>query len=331
MKTTIIAEIGVNHNGNLTTAKKMIETAIECGADVVKFQTFIPQNIVSKYSQKAEYQKRNTNNYESQLNMLKSLALTFDEFTILNDYCNKLGTTFLSTPFDIESINFLNKLGIPFWKIPSGEITNLPYLITIAQTHKPIIMSTGMCTIEEIRDAIDVLRLYGSDRITLLHCTTEYPAPYADVNLKAMITLKNLFKIDVGYSDHTEGISIPVAAVSLGACIIEKHFTLDKNAEGPDHKASLNPIEFKEMVYAIRNVEAALGDGLKRPMISEQKNIMIARKSIVAKKNIKIGEIFTEDNITVKRPGNGISPMKWFDVLGKTAIKNFTEDELIIL
>ncbi|HHX95326.1 MAG TPA: N-acetylneuraminate synthase, partial [Clostridia bacterium] len=255
----------------------------------------------------------------------------FDDFIELKNYCEMQKITFLSTPFDLESIDFLANLGMEFWKIPSGEITNLPYLIKIAKTHKPVIMSTGMSNLDEIQEAFNLLQENGSGEITLLHCTTEYPAPYEDVNLRAMLTLKEKFNTPVGYSDHTIGIEVPVAAVTLGATVIEKHFTLDRNMEGPDHKASLEPHELKAIVSAIRNVELAMGDGVKKPTPSEKKNIAVARKSIVASRNIKKGEVFTEDNLTTKRPGNGISPMRWYEVLGQRAVRDFKEDELIVL
>jgi N,N'-diacetyllegionaminate synthase len=325
----IIAEAGVNHNGDLDLAYKLIDNAKEAGADIVKFQTAKPELVISKFALKAEYQIANTKNNESQLEMSKKLHLKFADYKKLKLYCDRIGITFLSTPFDLDSVDFLNQVDMPFWKIPSGEITNLPYLIKIANTHKPIFMSTGMSNIMEIEDAIEVLRKNGANEITLLHCTTEYPAPYQDVNLNAMLTMKNQFNLPVGYSDHTKGIEIPIAAVAMGATVIEKHFTLDRNMEGPDHKASLEPDELKAMVTAIRNVEVAMGDGEKKPSESEIKNIAVARKSIIAKTNIKAGDIFTEENITVKRPGHGISPMRWYDVLGQKAKRNFEEDELI--
>jgi N,N'-diacetyllegionaminate synthase len=327
----IIAEAGVNHNGKLDSAIEIVDQAKEAGADCIKFQTFISRNLVAKTANKADYQIENTGTSESQLAMLSKLELSYHDFIIINRYCKDKNIQFLSSPFDLESIDFLNNLEMPFWKIPSGEITNLPYLLKIAKTHKPVILSTGMSTLDEIQAAIDVLNKNGCGDITLLHCTTEYPAPYQDVNLKAMITLRNMFQVPVGYSDHTLGIEIPIAAVAMGAKVIEKHFTLDRNMEGPDHKASLEPHELKAMVSAIRNVEAALGSGEKKPSESEKKNIAVARKSIVARRDIKKGEVFTEENITTKRPGNGISPMRWFEVLGKKAIKYFKEDELIIL
>lgn len=329
--TLIIAEAGINHNGDIGLAKEMIDIAKKCGADIVKFQTGKADKLVSRYAEKAEYQKANTGAKESQLDMLKKLILPFEDFVQLEKYCRSVGIPFLSTPFDLDSITFLNTLDMPFWKIPSGEITNLPYLINIGKTGKPVIMSTGMADIQEIRDAIYWLKKTGCHEIKLLHCNTEYPTPYEDVNLKAMQTLRETFGVEVGYSDHTQGIEVPVAAVAMGATMIEKHFTLDRNMEGPDHLASLEPGEFAQMVRAIRNIERSLGDGRKRASPSEQKNKVIARKSVVAQKAIKKGEIFTEENITTKRPGNGISPMRWFEVLGQTANKNFDEDELIEL
>lgn len=325
----IIAEAGVNHNGNFELAKQMIEKAKESGADAVKFQTFIPKNLVSRFAKKAEYQKAATGGGETQKGMLEKLALSFDQFILLNEYSKTVGIDFLSTPFDEESIDFLSTLSMSFWKIPSGEITNKPYLIKIKNTKKPIILSTGMSTLIEIKAAMDVFIEYPRGDITLLHCNTEYPTPYKDVNLRAMITLREKFGVKVGFSDHTAGIHIPVAAAAMGATIVEKHFTLDRNMMGPDHKASLEPEELKNMIRHIRDIEIALGDGEKIPTNSEQKNINIVRKSIVAKKSIKVGENFNETNITVKRPGDGINPMNWFEVIGKTAPRDFQEDELI--
>lgn len=330
-KVLIIAEAGVNHNGNLNLAYEMVDAAKKAGADIVKFQTAKPELVISKYAQKADYQKKTTGNNESQLEMCKRIFLKFEEYILLKEYCDKVGIQFLSTPFDLESVEFLEKLGCDIWKIPSGEITNLPYLIRIAQTGKPVILSTGMCTLEEVGRTINVLKKNNAGDITLLHCTTEYPAPYDDVNLRAMASMKKTFGLKVGYSDHTIGISVPIAATALGARVIEKHFTLDRNMEGPDHKASLEPDELAEMVTQIRNIEKALGTGEKRPLGSEIKNIDIARKSIVAKGYIKKGEIFSENNLAVKRPGNGVSPMKWYEVLGQAAKKDFQEDELIEL
>jgi N,N'-diacetyllegionaminate synthase len=329
MAVKIIAEAGVNHNGSLEMAMKLVDEAKRAGADTVKFQTGKPELLVSRYAQKAEYQKESTGADESQLEMLRKINLKFEEFIPLKKHCEDVGIKFLSTPFDLASVEFLNELGCDLWKIPSGEITNLPYLEKIAATHKPIIMSTGMSTTAEIRAAIDVLNAGGAGEITLLHCTTEYPAPFEDVNLNAMDTLRKEFGLKVGYSDHTRGICVPVAAVAKGAVVIEKHFTLDRNLEGPDHKASLEPGELKEMVENIRRVEAALGTGVKEPAPSEIKNMAIARKSIVAKTKIKKGEIYTPENITTKRPGSGISPMRWHEILGTRANRDYEEDELI--
>ena len=329
MRTLIIAEAGVNHNGRLDLALKMVDEAKRAGADIVKFQTAIPERVISRYADKAEYQKETTGNEESQLEMCRRIHLKLSDYDIIKEYCEEVGIEFLSTPFDLESIDYLEKLGMKLWKIPSGEITNLPYLIKIAKTGKPVIMSTGMAELKEVEEAVNVLKEGGAGEITLLHCTTEYPAPFDSVNLKAMNTLREKFGTKVGYSDHTTGIEVVVAAVSLGATVIEKHFTLNRNLEGPDHKASLEPEELEVMVNKIRIIEKALGDGVKRAAEAEKKNIVIARKSIVAAKDIKKGEILSEDNITTKRPGNGISPMQWFEVLGTEAIRDFGEDELI--
>lgn len=329
MSITIIAEAGVNHNGSMELAKKMVVEAKEAGADYIKFQTFQPEKLVSKYADKAEYQKKTTGSEESQLEMLKKLALTQMDFRELKDYCDQVGIGFISTPFDMESIDFLESLDMDFWKIPSGEITNLPYLIKIAETGRPIVMSTGMCQMEEIEDALTWLKNSGAGEITLLHCNTQYPTPMEDVNLNAMQSLKRQLRLSVGYSDHTQGIEVPIAAAALGATVIEKHFTLDQKMEGPDHRASLEPEELAAMVRGIRNIEKALGSGEKGVTPSEIKNRAVARKSIVAAGSIRKGEQFTEDNLTVKRPGNGISPMNWFEVLGKTAKRDYIEDELI--
>lgn len=327
-KTLIIAEIGVNHNGDVSTAKKMIEVAKECGADIVKFQTFNTDALTSKFAKMAEYQKKNMGEEKSQKDMLKSLALSYDDFRELADYCKKVGIMFLSTPFDIGSVHFLDSLQ-DIWKIPSGEITNYPYLVEIAKTKKKIILSTGMCTMDEVEASLKVLKNNGAADITLLHCTTDYPAPLESVNLKAMLTLKEKFGCPVGYSDHTKGIEVSVAAVAMGAEVIEKHFTLDRNMPGPDHKASLEPDELKELVNAIRNVEKAIGDGNKKPTESELLNRAVARKSIVALKAIKKGELLSEENLTTKRPGNGISPMRWNEIIGTSAKRDYEEDELI--
>lgn len=328
--TLVIAEAGINHNGNISLACRLAEEAKKAGADIVKFQTFVSEKLVTKNAEKAEYQEKNDSNGK-QLEMLKKYELSYDDFIKLRDYCRRINIGFLSTAFDLDSVDFLYSINMNMWKIPSGEVTNLPYLIKIAKFHEPIIMSTGMCEIDEIEEAIKVLKENGAGEISLLHCTTEYPAPFEDVNLKAMLTLKEKFGVNVGYSDHTKGIEVPIAAVSLGATIIEKHFTLDRNMEGPDHKASLEPNELKQMVDSIRNIEKAIGNGNKTVSNAERKNINIARKSIVASKDIKQGEILSEQNITTKRPGNGISPMKWFDVIGTKAVRDFKEDELIEL
>lgn len=327
MSVKIIAEAGVNHNGSVALAKQMVDAAKEAGADYIKFQTFIPKKLVSKFAEKADYQKETTGSGESQLEMLEKLALTQKDFTELNRYCREKQMGFLSTPFDLDSIEFLDTFDMDFWKLPSGEITNLPYLEKIGQTRKPVVMSTGMSSLQEVKDAAAVLRKAGAKEITLLHCNTQYPTPMEDVNLRAMQTLEKELNLPVGYSDHTQGIEIPIAAVAMNACIIEKHFTLDRSMEGPDHKASLEPDELKAMVQAVRNVEQALGNGKKEPSPSELGNISVVRKSIVAKCGIKKGDTFTEDNLTVKRPGNGISPMRWYEMIGKQAERDFAEDE----
>jgi N,N'-diacetyllegionaminate synthase len=327
----IIAEAGVNHNGSFELAKKMIDVAKEAGADYVKFQTFRPEKLVSQFAEKAEYQKQTTDAEESQLKMLQKLTLSENNFIELKKYCEQIGIGFISTPFDLESISFLEKLDMDFWKVPSGEITNLPYLEAIAKTGRKIVMSTGMCDVEEIRNAIDVLERFSVPKIILLHCNTQYPTPFEHVNLCAMRTINELTGKEVGYSDHTLGIEVPIAAVAMGATVIEKHFTLDKNMKGPDHRASLEPSELKAMIAAIRNIEKAIGTGIKEPSPSETANKAVARKSIVASRNIKQGEILSEENLTTKRPGTGISPMQWYSVLGKVAIRDFREDELIEL
>jgi N,N'-diacetyllegionaminate synthase len=331
-KVFIIAEAGVNHNGSLEIAKKLVAAAKNAGADAVKFQTFKTDKLVSKNAQKADYQKNNTGSaQDKQRDMLTRLELPYDAFRQIKKYCDELGITFLSTPFDFESIDFLSALEMPVFKIASGEITNLPYLIKIAQTKKNVILSTGMCEMREISDALKILDSHGAPKVSLLHCTTEYPAPFEEVNLKAMSTLRDAFKRETGYSDHTVGIEVSVAATAMGADIIEKHFTLDKNMVGPDHKASLDPKELSGMVQAIRNVEKALGDAEKKPTASELKNRVAARKSLVAARNIVKGEPFSGENIAAKRPGSGISPMEWFEVIGKKAPRDFDEDELIEL
>ena len=327
----IIAEAGVNHNGQLSLAKKLADAAAAAGADYVKFQTFEPEALVSRFAQKADYQKKATGEKEAQLAMLRKLALTKEEFVSLKAYCSGIGISFLSTPFDLGSIDFLTELGLPFWKVPSGELTNLPYLRKIAKTGMPVVLSSGMCDLAEIDAALNVLTQNGAGDITLLHCNTEYPTPYEDVNLRAMQEMRKRFSLPVGYSDHTLGIAVPIAAAALGACVIEKHFTLDKSMEGPDHQASLSPQELADMVRAIRTVEAALGSGVKACSPSERKNRDIARKSIVAARDIAQGEVFGEANLTAKRPGNGISPMRWDEVVGKRAKRSFLKDELIEL
>ena len=330
MSVYIIAEAGVNHNGSFELACKMVDAAKNAGVDCIKFQTFKSEKLVSHSAQKAEYQKDTTGD-GSQVEMLKKLELSYDKFLALKKYCDKVGVCFLSTPFDLDSIEFLDSMDMPFWKVPSGEVTNYPYLVALAKTGKPIVMSTGMCDMDEIQAAIQVLRENGTKEIKLLHCNTEYPTPFVDVNLRAMQSMRDTFGVEVGYSDHTKGIEVPIAAVALGAVLIEKHFTLSCNMEGPDHKASLEPAELANMVTSIRNIEEALGSGDKTPSPSEKKNIYVARKSIVAAKDIKKGDILTENNITVKRPGTGISPMKWNNVIGTKAVRDFEEDELIEL
>lgn len=332
-KCLIIAEAGVNHNGDLKTAKKLIDAAAEAGADLVKFQTFSADRLVTSTAKKAAYQMHTTNNRESQQQMLRRLELSPDNHMKLISYCKKRKIGFFSTAFDIESADFLVSLKPKYFKIPSGEITNLPYLRHIGQLGLPIILSTGMATMEEIKSALRILKNSGTQRnlITVLHCTTEYPTPMSEVNLRTMISIRDKFKVEVGYSDHTHGIEVAIAAVALGASVIEKHFTLDRNMSGPDHKASLEPAELKSMVTAIRNIEVALGDGIKRPTPSEVKNISVVRKSIIASKAIKTGEEFRIDNLTTKRPGTGISPMRFDEVLGKKARRAFAEDEIIEL
>ena len=331
MKTFIIAEAGVNHNGSIELAKRLIDVASQAGADAVKFQTFKAENLVSKNATKAEYQKETTDANESQYDMIKKLELDVDTHKELMAYCKQKEIMFLSTPFDHDSIEMLNDFGLEIFKIPSGEITNLPYLRHIGKLGKKVILSTGMADIGEIEDALDVLVTAGTSKedITVLHANTMYPTPMEDVNLKAMQTIACTFGVDVGYSDHTLGIEVPIAAVAMGASVIEKHFTLDKTMEGPDHKASLEPNELKAMVKAIRNIEQALGNGIKKPSKSEQPNMTVARKSIVALKPIKKGEVLSEDNLTIKRPGDGISPMRWNEIIGTVAQKNYKVDEPI--
>lgn len=331
-KTLIIAEAGVNHNGNMDTAYQLIDAAKEAGVDIVKFQTFKSDKVVSKNAKKANYQKSTTDKNESQLEMIKKLELSESQHEALMRYSEQKGIEFLSTPFDLDSIELLHRLGLSIFKIPSGEITNYPYLKAIAKYNKKIILSTGMANLCDIESALDVLTKYGTEyeKITILHCNTEYPTPFKDVNLRAMQTIQQAFQLPVGYSDHTLGIEVPIAAVALGATIIEKHFTLAQNLPGPDHKASLEPDELKKMVLAIRNIETALGSGIKKSSPSERRNMPIARKSIIASRNIEEGEEFTEENMTTKRPGDGISPMRWNEILGMRAKQNFKLDEKIV-
>lgn len=350
----IIAEAGVNHNGSVDMAKQLIDAAAASGADAVKFQTFKAERLVSRFAQKAEYQKRTTDAEESQFAMIKRLELDLETHRVLQQYCRESAIEFLSTPFDTDSVDLLVQLGISRLKIPSGEITNAPLLLKAARTGLPVILSTGMSTLGDVEQALAVLAFgyagsgepsrrafagaYASrdaqeqlqSHVTLLHCTTEYPAPFADVNLRAMDTMRDAFGLPVGYSDHTEGIAVPVAAAARGAQLIEKHFTLDRTLPGPDHKASLEPEELTAMVRSIRQVEQALGSPLKAPAVSEVKNMDIARKSLVAARNIGAGETFTEENLAVKRPGSGRSPMQYWEILGTTAGREYHEDETII-
>lgn len=332
-KVIIIAEAGVNHNGDYELAKQLVVKAKEAGADYVKFQTARPELVISRYAPKAKYQLGTTDKEESQLDMCRAIHLPLDDYKPLKAYCDEVGIAFLSTPFDLVSIDVLEELDMDYYKIPSGEITNLPYLRKIARLGRPVILSTGMCGLADIENALHVLGKEGLSReqITLLHCNTEYPTPYADVNLRAMHTMAECFGVKVGYSDHTRGIEVSLAAVALGATVIEKHFTLDKNLPGPDHKASLEPHELKQMVDSIRHIEEALGSNIKQVSPSEEKNMVVARKSLIAARDIRKGEPFSEENMTVKRPGNGISPMRWEEVIGKMAPHDFKEDELIEL
>jgi len=327
----IIAEAGVNHNGSIDQAKKLIDIASDAKADFVKFQTFITEKNITRNAEKADYQKSLTDQEESQFDMIKKLELDREAHIELIDYCKTKNIEFLSTAFDSESIELLAELKIPFFKIPSGEITNLPYLCHIGKMGKPIIMSTGMSTLDEVHNALNILIESGAEKeqITILHCNTEYPTPMKDVNLKAMLNIKDELGVNIGYSDHTLGIEVSIAAVAMGATVIEKHFTLDRNMSGPDHAASLEPEELKAMVTAIRNIEKAMGDGIKKPSPSETKNISVARKSIVAKMPIKKGELFTEENLTVKRPGTGISPMEWDRLIGKRSNIAYITDDFI--
>lgn len=333
--TIIIAEAGVNHNGSLDLAKQLVDKAVEAGVDYIKFQTFKASKLVTKAAKQAEYQQKNIGKGgDSQYQMLKKLELSPADYDVLITYCAEKGIKFFSTAFDFDSIEYLHSLNLGLWKIPSGEVTNYPFLKRVAAFNEKTILSTGMCDMEDVRAAVESLYKNGlsKENLILLHCNTEYPTPFEDVNLKAMEALRKEFGVEVGYSDHTRGIEVPIAAVALGATVIEKHFTLDRNMEGPDHKASLEPDELKAMVSAIRNIEKAVGgDGTKHISESERKNIAVARKSIVAARDISIGELLTETNLTVKRPGTGISPMLWEEVVGTKAIRNFQEDELIEL
>ncbi len=328
-KVLIIAEAGVNHNGDINLAKKLIEQAAKAGADVVKFQTFKANSCVSVSAKKAKYQLETTAKEESQLEMIEKLELSYESHFELMKHCKKHGIAFLSTPFDLESVEFLRGLDLPYFKIPSGEITNLPYLKAVAKCKKKVLLSTGMANLGEIEAALEILRKNGTKNITLLHCNTEYPTPFEDVNLNALKTLKEAFKLEVGYSDHTEGIVASLGAVALGAVVIEKHFTLDKTMEGPDHRASLEFEELKALCKGIRELEKALGSGIKKASKSEAKNKIIARKSLVAKREIQKGEKFSEQNLTTKRPGSGISAMRYEEYLGKRALKTYKKDELI--
>jgi N,N'-diacetyllegionaminate synthase len=332
-KVFIIAEAGVNHNGRVDLALKMIDVAVQSGADAVKFQTFKSRKEISRFAEKAEYQKETTDKNESLLDMAIKLELDEDAHRALFEYCQKKGICFLSSPFEADSIDFLDRLGLDILKIPSGQVNNLPYLRKIGSLRKKLIFSTGMATLDEVKAAMDVLAAAGTPKesITVLHCTTAYPTPFEEVNLTAMLTMRDRLGVKVGYSDHTLGIEIPIAAVALGAEVIEKHFTLDKDMEGPDHRASLEPGELKAMVTSIRNIEKAMGDGIKRVSISEEVNISVARRSIVAARNIKKGEVFLAEAITVKSPATGMSPMLWDSVIGKTAKRDFEEDEPIEL
>lgn len=333
--TIIIAEAGVNHNGSIELAKQLIDRSVEAGVDYIKFQTFKASKLVTKTAKQAEYQQKNTGKEgDSQFQMLKKLELSPADHETLINYCNERGIMFFSTAFDFDSMDYLHSLNLGLWKIPSGEVTNYPFLKRIAAYNEKTILSTGMCDMEDVRAAVNALYKNGLSKrnLILLHCNTEYPTPFEDVNLKAMDALRKEFGVEVGYSDHTKGIEVPIAAVALGATVIEKHFTLDRNMEGPDHKASIEPDELKAMVSAIRNIEKTLGgDGTKHVSESERKNIVIARKSIIASCDIKKGDLLTEENLTVKRPGTGVSPMRWEEVLGTKAIRDFKEDELIEL
>jgi len=321
--TFIIAEAGVNHNGDINIAKQLVDKAIFAGADAIKFQTFKTEKLVTGYANMADYQKNNIGKVDSQFNMLKKLELTYENFIELQKYCIHKGIMFLSTPFDFESADFLASIGMEAFKISSGDLTNIPFLQYIARFNKPMILSSGMATLSEIEDAINAIYLLGNSEVAVLHCTSNYPAKLQNVNLKAMNTIKNAFQIVSGYSDHTQGITISIAAAAMGSNIIEKHFTIDKNMEGPDHKASLNPLELKEMVEAIRDIEIALGTGIKRYNTSEVDTMKAARKSVVASRNIKMGEIINLTDLDYKRPGTGLSPKLYIDIIGKTTNKRY--------
>lgn len=329
MHVKVIAEAGVNHNGSMELALKLVDAAKDAGADYIKFQTFKAEKLVSKYAGAADYQKENLKADVNQLEMLKKLSLSYEDFKTLKEYAAKKGIGFISTPFDLDSIEFLKELDMDFYKLPSGAVTNLPYLEAVAKTGKPIVMSTGMSDLEEVREALTVLQDKGAKDITILQCNTEYPTPFEDVNLKAMNTMKEEFCYPVGYSDHTKGIEISLAAVAMGATVIEKHFTLDRTLPGPDHVASLEPDELKQMISSIRNIEKAIGTGIKEPSPSEKKNIAAARASLVAAVDIKAGEVFTRENLTVKRPGTGVNPMRYNEYLGKKANRDYQADTLI--
>lgn len=329
MSVYIIAEAGVNHNGNIHTALQMIDAAKACGCDCVKFQTFKTEALVTKTAKKAAYQVENTRNQDSQYNMLKNLELSYDDFAILKEHCDKVGIDFMSTPFDRESVDVLERLGVQAYKLSSGDITNKPLLEYVADKHKPVILSTGMCTMEEVKDAVEWIEAKKNHQITLLHCTSNYPTPYDEVNMKAMLTLKDSFPYAIGYSDHTKGIIMPIMSVAMGATVLEKHFTLDKQMDGPDHKASLDVQELEDMVAAVRNVEAAKGDGIKQPTASEMSTREVARKSVVVNKTLKKGIILEEEDLSVKRPGTGVAPKYIQEFTGKVLLRDIEEDTLI--
>ncbi|KAF0226216.1 MAG: N-acetylneuraminate synthase [Erysipelotrichaceae bacterium] len=331
MRTLIIAEAGVNHNGSLQLAKQLVDIACEAGVDIVKFQTFKAENLVTHTAVMADYQIQNLGQDSSQFDMLKKLELSFRDFLELKAHCDQKGIEFISTPFDLESIDFLSQLNMKYWKIPSGELTNLPYLEKIAKLEHPVILSTGMATMDEVRASYDILIKNGASEVFVLHCTSDYPTQFSDVNMNAMLSMKQEFGDNIGYSDHTQGILIPTVAVSMGAKIIEKHFTISKTMEGPDHKASLEPSELKELVNNIRNIESCFGSFVKQPTLEELNTRLVARKSIMASRKIEQGETFTSENLSIKRPGSGISPMKWYEVIGQKASRSFVKDELIEL